>query len=60
MFAAGRPENVVVADTLIFPSHQVSCHTDLSGLSANGGMMSHRMNWADGWQASPGLMHKRT
>jgi 3-hydroxy acid dehydrogenase / malonic semialdehyde reductase len=23
VFAAGRPENVVLADTLIFPSHQV-------------------------------------
>lgn len=25
VFAAGRRENVVVADTLIFPNHQVSC-----------------------------------
>lgn len=24
VFVAGRPQNVVVADTLIFPSHQVS------------------------------------
>jgi 3-hydroxy acid dehydrogenase/malonic semialdehyde reductase len=24
VFAAGRRENVVIADTLIFPSHQVS------------------------------------
>jgi NADP-dependent 3-hydroxy acid dehydrogenase YdfG len=23
VFAAGRPENVVIADTLVFPSHQV-------------------------------------
>jgi NADP-dependent 3-hydroxy acid dehydrogenase YdfG len=26
VFAAGRRENVVIADTLIFPSHQVSDH----------------------------------
>lgn len=26
VFAAGRRENVVIADTLIFPSHQV-CHS---------------------------------
>jgi 3-hydroxy acid dehydrogenase/malonic semialdehyde reductase len=25
VFAAGRPENVVIADTLIFPNHQVCC-----------------------------------
>lgn len=24
VFAAGRRENVVIADTLVFPSHQVS------------------------------------
>lgn len=36
VFAAGRPENVVIADTLIYPSHQVSCHTDLASLSAIG------------------------
>lgn len=36
VFAAGRRENVVIADTLIYPSHQVglstgellTCHTD--------------------------------
>ena len=26
VFAAGRRENVVIADTLIFPNHQVSHH----------------------------------
>jgi 3-hydroxy acid dehydrogenase/malonic semialdehyde reductase len=25
VFTAGRRENVVVADTLVFPNHQVSC-----------------------------------
>lgn len=38
VFAAGRPENVVVADMLIFPNHQVSrknCPL-LRGLGANG------------------------
>jgi NADP-dependent 3-hydroxy acid dehydrogenase YdfG len=26
VFAAGRRENVVIADTLVFPSHQVSLY----------------------------------
>ena len=32
VFAAGRRENVVIADTLVFPSHQVSFwyHTNVS------------------------------
>jgi hypothetical protein len=34
VFAAGRRENVVVADTLLYPSHQVSNLTkDQSGLA---------------------------
>lgn len=32
VFAAGRRENVVIADTLIFPNHQV-CRTPLSMIS---------------------------
>lgn len=30
VFVAGRPENVVIADMLIFPNHQVSIHCRLS------------------------------
>ena len=30
VFAAGRRENVVVADTLVFPNHQVSCRRPFS------------------------------
>lgn len=35
VFAAGRRENVVIADTLIFPSHQVSqtSHTGLNSIA---------------------------
>ena len=29
VFAAGRRENVVLADTLVFPNHQVSGHQDM-------------------------------
>lgn len=29
MFAAGRRQNVVLADSLVFPSHQVGFHPSL-------------------------------
>lgn len=32
VFAAGRRENVVIADTLVFPSHQVSLNCCIEGL----------------------------
>ena len=35
VFAAGRRENVVVADTLIFPNHQVSDSFSLNRTGAN-------------------------
>jgi hypothetical protein len=36
VFVAGRPQNVVVADTLIFPSHQVSsCQSPPSSQHTN-------------------------
>ncbi|KAF2497016.1 NAD(P)-binding protein [Lophium mytilinum] len=35
VFAVGRRENVVIADTLIFPSHQVSGLFPQSGISTN-------------------------
>lgn len=35
VFTAGRRENVVVADTLIFPNHQVRIHFNLTGCERN-------------------------
>lgn len=32
VFAAGRPENVVLADSLIFPNHQVRASGDFAHL----------------------------
>ena len=40
VFAASRRENVVIADTLIFPSHQVS--SSFPGLVMNFMLTSHR------------------
>ena len=45
VFAAGRRENVVIADTLVYPSHQVSSvHTaciDVLKLMKSGGCWCH-------------------
>lgn len=47
VFAAGRRENVVIADTLVFPSHQVCLgnfsepHTHTSGLIIGSGWCRH-------------------
>jgi hypothetical protein len=35
VFAAGRRENVVLADSLIFPNHQVSVHFRIASVSTN-------------------------
>jgi 3-hydroxy acid dehydrogenase/malonic semialdehyde reductase len=35
VFTAGRPENVVIADTLVFPNHQVRKRINDSSSSSN-------------------------
>lgn len=40
VFAAGRRENVVIADSLIFPSHQVSYWAYCSGKLEQHGLMN--------------------
>jgi 3-hydroxy acid dehydrogenase/malonic semialdehyde reductase len=48
VFVAGRPQNVVIADTLIFPSHQVSRVKLYSGVQI-----------ADFHQAGAGVLYRR-
>jgi hypothetical protein len=47
VFVAGRPQNVVVADTLIFPSHQVS------------GCQPPSSSYVLTAQAGAGVMHRK-
>ena len=52
VFAAGRRENVLMADTLVFPSHQVSVRVSL---------LDQPSQLADvRGQASAGVMHKKS
>lgn len=51
VFAATRPENVVIADTLVFPNHQVST------LFEN---MVHRALLTQCGQAAAGVLHRRS
>lgn len=50
VFAAGRRENVVIADTLIFPNHQVRFANFLARMRTNGCI----------WQAAATVMHKKS
>lgn len=51
VFSATRRENVVIADTLIFPSHQVrSCSHVKASMDT----------WTDSQQGGAGAMHRKS
>jgi len=54
VFAAGRRENVVVADTLIFPNHQVCISHSILGISTNPDTLTGR----SGCSAQEGTINK--